>query len=214
MVVYSESTKVLNFGESIRKWIDVFYTDITLEVIQNGHLSSFFQISRGCHQGDHLSSYIFIICAEFFANKIRNNKKIKGIKVGYSEHKISQYTDDTSIFLDGSEKSLNELLKELEDFAIISGRTVNFEKTQLVWIGSRKFDTNSIKTKWKLLWGKQSFKLLGINFNTDLTKLIEENFTPKIQALETVIKQWERRSLTPLGKTTAIKVLMIPALNY
>ena len=79
------------------------------------------------------------------------------------------------MFLDGSEKSLNELLKELEDFANISGLKINFEKTQLVWIGSKKFDTSSIKTKWKLLWGKQTFKLLGINFNTDLTKMMEQN---------------------------------------
>ena len=71
------------------------------------------------------------------------------------------------MFLDGSEKSLNEMLKELEGFANISGLKINFEKTQLVWIGSKKFDTSSIKTKWKLLWCKQTFKLLGINFNTD-----------------------------------------------
>ena len=62
---------------------------------------------------------IFIICAAFLANKIRHNKNIKGINIKNSEHKISQYADDTSIFLDGSEKSLNELLKELE-FAILT----------------------------------------------------------------------------------------------
>ena len=84
------------------------------------------------------------------------------------------------MFLDGSEKSLNEMLKELEDFASISGLNNNLEKTQLVWIGSKKFDTSSIKSKRKLLWGKQTFKLLGINFNTDLTKMMEQNYTTKI----------------------------------
>ena len=88
-------------------------------------------------RGDPLSPYIFIICAEFLANKIRKNKNIKRIKVGTSEHKISQYADDTSIFLDGSETSLEESLKELEYFALISGLKVNFDKTQLVWIGSK-----------------------------------------------------------------------------
>ena len=209
-----KALKFLNFGESVRRWVEVFYSDITSSVIQNGHLSSFFQIGRGCRQGDPLSPYIFIICAEFLANKIRLNKDIKGIKIGNSEHKISQYADDTSIFLDGSDNSLNELLKELDFFAAISGLKVNFDKTQLVWIGAKKFDTSSIKTKWKLLWGKQTFKLLGINFNTDLTKMTKENYMPKIQTLEKQIKQWEKRRLTPLGKITAIKVLMIPAFNH
>ena len=175
-----KALRFLNFGESIRRWIEVFYTNITSSVIQNGHLSSFFEISRGCRQGDPLSPYIFIICAEFLANKIRQNKNIKGINVRNSEHKISQYADDTSVFLDGSEKSLKALLKELEYFARISGLKVNFDKTQLVWIGSKKFDQNSIKTKWKLIWGKQTFKMLGIDFNTDLTKMIKENYMQNV----------------------------------
>ena len=116
------------------------------------------------------------------------------------------------MFLDGSEKSLNEMFKELEDFANISGLKINFEKTQLVWIGSKKFHTSSIKTKCKLLWGKQTFKLLGINFNTDLTKMMEQNYTPKIRALENIVKGGKK--LTPLGKITAIKVLFIPAFNH
>ena len=209
-----KALKFLNFGYSIRRWIKVLYNGISSAVIQNGNLSSFFSISRGCRQGDPLSPYIFIICAEFLSNKVRNNKAIKGIHINQSEHKISQYADDTSVFLDGSEKSFNEMLKKLEDFANISGLKINFEKTQLIWIGSKKFDTSSIKTKWKLLWGKQTFKLLGINFNTDLTKMMEQNYTPKIRALENIVESWEKRNLTPLGKITAIKVLFIPAINH
>ena len=101
--------------------VHVFYYGMSSAVIQNGNLSSVFSISRGCRQGDPLLPYIFIICAEFLSNKVRNNKSIKGIHINQTEHKISQYADDTSVFLDGSEKSLNEMLKELEDFANISG---------------------------------------------------------------------------------------------
>ena len=83
-------------------------------------------------RGSSVSLYLYNLC-RILANKIGSNKNIKRINVGNSEHKISQYADDTSIFLDDSKKSLNELLKELEDFAIISSLKVNFEKTQLYW---------------------------------------------------------------------------------
>ena len=162
--------KYLNFGESIRQWIKVFYKDISSAVIQSGKISSFFKIGRGCRQGDPPSPYLFIICVEVLAVKIRNNKNIKGIKVNNVEFRISKYADDTSIILDGSESSLNQTISELERFSRISGLHVNFEKTQLVWIGSEKYSTNSIKTKWKLSWGKSSFKVLGIIFNIDLEK--------------------------------------------
>ena len=39
---------------------------------------------------------------------------------------------------------------------------MNFDKTQVVWIGIKKYSSQTIKTKWKLNWGKTDFKLLGI----------------------------------------------------
>ena len=204
-----KALKFLNFGPTICRWINTFYKHITASVIQCGHMSPSFNIGRGCCQGDPLSPYIFILCAEFLATEIRKNKRIKGIKIENTEFKISQYADDTSIFLDGSSEALNGTLEELDRFANISGLKINFDKTQLVWIGSEKYSTSSIKTKWKLSWGIKQFKVLGINFNVDLDKMIKENYTAKIKQLENMIKQWGRRSLTPLGKITVIKTFTI-----
>ena len=209
-----KALKFLNFGESFRRWIDVFYKGISSAVIQCGHLSSWFQIGRGCRQGDPLSPYIFIICAEFLSTKLRKNKNIKGIKIELKEFKISQFADDTTVILDGSDDSLNHTLEELEKFSKISGLKINYDKTQIVWIGSKKYSSDTIKTKWKLSWGKNTFKLLGINFNTDLDKMAKGNYTEKIKLLEKTATQWQRRMLSPLGKVTVIKTMLIPTLNH
>ena len=61
-----------------------------------------------------------------------------------------------------------------------SGLKVNFSKTHVVWIGSKKYSTDSIKTKWKLNWGADRLKLLGITFDTDLDKMLALNVSDKI----------------------------------
>ena len=53
--------------------------------------------------------------------------------------------DDTSLLLDGSEQSLNKTLQELDNFYMLSGLKLNCDKTKIVWIGSKKYSTHSIK---------------------------------------------------------------------
>ena len=56
--------------------------------------------------------------------------------VKQNEIKISQYTDDTTLILDGSEQSLSEALRVLDGFSKISGLRLNKKKTEALWIGS------------------------------------------------------------------------------
>ena len=80
-MVLNNILKFFNFGESIQKWIKTYYNNIKSAVNQGGNLSKMFRIERGFRQRDPFSPYIFILCAEIMAIKIRENPKIKGIKV-------------------------------------------------------------------------------------------------------------------------------------
>ena len=115
-----------NFGASIKSWIKLFYSGITSCIQSNGWSSDFFQLGRGVRQGCPLSPYLFILCVEILANAIRNNDGIKGICISDSECKLSQYADDTTLILDGSDNSVNTSLKLLDSFAELSGLNVNY----------------------------------------------------------------------------------------
>ena len=99
-----------NFGPSICKWFETFYVDSKSCMINNGHISNFFNLEGGCCQGDPLSPYLFIIGAELLSLQIKSNPKIKGALVNDTESLISQYADDTFLVLDGCETSLRETL--------------------------------------------------------------------------------------------------------
>ena len=62
---------------------------------------------------------------------LRTNENIKCININGNDFLLSQYADDTQIFLDGTEQSLREALRVLDRFYAISGLKINIEKTKL-----------------------------------------------------------------------------------
>ena len=199
----------LNFGESIKKWVNLFYSDISSSVIQCGFLSECFTIRRGCRRGDPLSPYIFLICTEIFSCLFKSNRDIKGIKIADTEYVLSQFADDTTVILDGSEKSLNETLSVLNTFASVSGLKVNTSKTRAVWIRSRKSSGETFNHRLKLDWSQSDFIVLGIKFSCNLDRIVDLNYNEKIKEIEKEIKQWSKRILRPLGRITVLKTLLI-----
>lgn len=75
---------------------------------------------------------------------LKNSKDIKGIELIGTKFLLSQYVDDTSIMLDGTEHSFKEMLHTLEFYAKMSGLKINIDKTEVIWTGS----TKNSKTKF------------------------------------------------------------------
>ena len=75
---------------------------------------TYFFVSRGVRQGNPLSPYIVIICAELLADAIKQNGQINGITVNNEEFLLGQYADDTFFLLDGTQTSLSQRLDTLE----------------------------------------------------------------------------------------------------
>jgi hypothetical protein len=65
---------------------------------------------------------------------------------------------------------------ELEWFKKISGLKINFSKTQVIWIGSKKYSSDRLCENWNLSWGKTTFTVLGITFDVDISKITKINY--------------------------------------
>ena len=85
--------RAFGFGSDIRQLISTFYKDIKSSFMVHGQLLRWFPIQRGCRQGDPVSPYLFILRIKILANMTRQNKNIKGIFIGETEHKVSQFAD-------------------------------------------------------------------------------------------------------------------------
>ena len=203
-----------NFGSNIKKWITIFYNDIKSCVIVNGQPSTWFRILRGCRQGDPLSPYIFILCAEILALMIRKNVNIKGIAVGEKEFLNFQYADDTSLTLDATEKSLKYALLVLKFYANASGLHINVEKTRVIWFGSMKGSNLKLCEDTNLSWDQGIFTVLGVKFSTNLNDMLNLNYNEKVREIKNLLINWSKRILTPYGKIIVIKSLAMAKINH
>ena len=65
---------------------------------------------------------------------IRENRDVKGIKIGDTEMKLSQYGDGTTLCLDEDRESLRCVMDTLRWFNKISGIDINKDKTKVIKI--------------------------------------------------------------------------------
>ena len=199
-----------NFGPDFIRWVTTFYKNIQSCVINNGITSDFFTLQRGVRQGDPLSPYLFVIAAEVLAIAVRQNKEIKGIRIGKEETKLLQYADDTTAVLSDI-NSARALFKLLDDFQKLSGLKVNPTKTEGMWIGSsRQNKTKPLGIKWP----DEPIKALGVYYSYDPKLLHEKNFIEKLDSIKKLINIWSSRGLSIYGKVTVIKSLIIPKFVY
>ena len=52
-------------------------------------MSEFLKLNRGCRQGDPVSPYIFILCAEILGQMIRKSDNLHGIEIQGKEFRLN-----------------------------------------------------------------------------------------------------------------------------
>ena len=202
--------KLFNFGSDIQRWIEVIYHNVSSCILNNGHASPFFQLHRGVRQGCPLSGLLFVIGNELLARALQNDKSIKGASFGKKEIKLSQFADDTTVFV-GDQASVLNLLKLLCKFKLASGLEINTTKTEAMWLGAWR---NRTDTPYNFKWPQEPIRALGIFFSYNSDDANNLNFGEKIRKLEKTLNSWKRRKLTLHGRIKIVKTLGLSKLIY
>ena len=196
------------FGPSIVQWFKTFYNNTESCILNNGWASNFFLVHRGVRQGCPLSPYLFILSAEILAKAIRKCADIRGLLVKDTEIKLSQYADDTTLILDGSEKSLSEGLKILQSFEKVSGLRLNSKKTEALWIGSCAGKSEKLRPEKDFNWQNTKVKALGVWLSTDPEITGKLHCVEKMEKMRNCLGCWTVRRLSLIGKITVLKSLV------
>ena len=196
------------FGESFIKWVKLLYNDTERSILNNGYTSQWFSPKRGIMQGCPISGLLFSLAVELLAIKIRTSSAISGIVLSHVEFKITQYADDTTVFVK-DEPSVDGLMKVLKDFAKVSGLELNMNKSKLMRVGSSLQSTGSVCG----ISSVKRVKILGIWFSA--TENCEgENIDSIIDGMKVTMNMWRQRGLSIKGRITLSKSLLISKFIY
>ena len=86
---------------------------------------------------------------------------------------------------------------------------MNKEKTKIIWIGRKRFSREKLNINQNLDWGSTEFKLLGIDFTTNIANIPELNFKRYRERAKTETKNLSSRNITPFGKITIVITFVI-----
>ena len=81
------------------------------------------------------------------------------------------HADDTDFILDGSSIYFEETIDTLNIFAELSGLNINYDKSEVIWIGSVRYLQDL-----KLKWNPRYFKALRIIFSTNIGEMTHLKF--------------------------------------
>ena len=187
------AVSALGFGPDFVKWIGILYDQRkppTRKLKINGHEGKQFALQCGTAQGCPLSPLLYLCVMEAFSRMVNADKRVKGIKVGKSEFKLSQFADDTVLLL-RTFGSIDRVWEILEIVRQATGQTVNKNKTEGLLLGALR---NSNRAPDWIKWCADGDFIisLGVPFGNDFEGSAQETgFWKKIyHKTKTIMARW------------------------
>ena len=154
------------------------------------------------------------MCTEFLALAFKNERNFSGIKLFNKDHRLSQYADDTSIFMAASDRNLNMSLQILKWFHIKSGLKINITKTKVIRIGNIRESDRRFGKENNLDWVTK-FTALGIEYDVlTMENITNANISVKLDSMRHIVNAWGCRNITPIGRVTILKSLVLSKITH
>jgi hypothetical protein len=130
--------RIMGFPMDMVQTIMKCVTTVTFSILINGQPSPSFQPQRGLRQGDPLSPYLFIICADVLSGLIsraQSNLSIHGVKIAPRAPEISHllFADDSLFFCRANIEEITTLNSLITKYQNASGQMVNLGKSEMIF---------------------------------------------------------------------------------
>ena len=157
-------------GPKFIRWVLLLFTKFEVCTQNNGHISNWIKPTRGLHQGCCISPHLMLITGQLFADLFEENHEIKGLQLQNIINLLSQFADDTNVYLHSSTNfdTVSETLVKAERNL---GLKVNYDKTLLYRIGSLQYACAEQYVQHVYRWGEPPISVLGVEVLENSTEM-------------------------------------------
>lgn len=200
------------------RWMHSCLSSVSYSFNINGVKRGYVNPSRGIRQGDPLSPYLFLFCAEGLSNLLNNavsNKQISGVKIARQGPNISHlfFADDSLIFCKANGDEAGHIKEILECYGKASGQQVNINKSAVIF--SKNTGSREKEEVLQKLGGIQQVtqgKYLGLPLvvgrsKNSVFRFIKENLMSRLQ-------NWKGKLLSNAGKEVLLKSVATALPSY
>ncbi|XP_035551737.1 uncharacterized protein LOC118349897 [Juglans regia] len=183
-----------------------------LNVLINGVPGHKFLPSRGLRQGDHLSPYLFIVCAEGLSSLLdhyEKSKLIRGVQVARGGTSINHllFANDCILFGRANIGDWRKIQEILLVYEKASGQFLNKGKTSVFFSNNpRLTDKQAIKKDGNSFVCGTYEKYLGLPAMVGRSKF--NTFRTLKEKLWQKVSSWKNTFLSQAGKEVLIKVVL------
>ena len=210
---YYDSLRFFGFGEKYIQYVKNLFPNISSYTINHGWSSPWIRLKKGFRQGCCYSPPAFILIIETLGLKIRQDEKIEGIKLGHIHKKHVQFADDLWAIIQAKQVVLDEFFTILENYSDFAGLKINYNKTQILRIGSLRNSDSKLITQGTISWSRR-VKILGLSVSPNREEMCSSNYDLLIKKIQKIINSWKARGLSLLGKVQVINTLVSSQFIY
>lgn len=203
----------MEVGTEFYNGIKAIYTEQRARLIINNVETAEIIVTKGTRQGCPLSPLLFVMVLEVLLNSIRDNKKIKGVRVGQNEYKIKAFADDLVVTMEDPIDSTKEVLEELDQFGKVSGFKLNKRKTKMIVKNMYKDKVEELQRETELEVTKR-VKYLGVWVTPKNIDLFKNNYEIVWKGIKKDIETWGRLRLSFWGRIATIKMSVLPRILF